>query len=255
MANLTSGAALTFRDISFDVVAQDGAPWLRGLQIASALGYRNPATDIVNLFDRNADEFTESMTALLKLPTAGGPQEVRIFSLRGAHLLGMLARTERAKEFRAWVLDVLEHQPAPAALPAAAPAVAELEYLHRQVRVLRELARPQLLRENPRWRKVIRLHAIEGLTHEEKAKLIGVGADTWRKLLAKLDALGLLEYKPNPGQSQGARAARMRQIEAGNGVPNGSHEHMRRMREASAAKRAARQAGQSLPAGENDDGR
>jgi hypothetical protein len=33
---------------------------------------------------------------------------VRIFSPRGCYLLGMLARTTRAKAFRVWVLDVLE---------------------------------------------------------------------------------------------------------------------------------------------------
>lgn len=34
-------------------------------------------------------------------------RETRIFSLRGCHLLGMLAKTETAKAFRRWVLDVL----------------------------------------------------------------------------------------------------------------------------------------------------
>ena len=48
------------------------------------------------------------MTALIEVPTAGGIQTVRVFSLRGAHLLGMLARSERAKEFRRWVLDTIE---------------------------------------------------------------------------------------------------------------------------------------------------
>jgi hypothetical protein len=38
---------------------------------------------------------------------------VRIFSLRGAHLLGMFARTARAAEFRRWVLDILEGVVAP----------------------------------------------------------------------------------------------------------------------------------------------
>ena len=48
------------------------------------------------------------MTQLVEIQTAGGLQQVRVFSLRGAHLLGMLARTEKAKEFRRWVLDVIE---------------------------------------------------------------------------------------------------------------------------------------------------
>ncbi|CAJ0743827.1 hypothetical protein R76696_04673 [Ralstonia mannitolilytica] len=38
---------------------------------------------------------------------------MRIFSPRGCYLLGMLARTERAKAFRRWVLDVLEGRQVP----------------------------------------------------------------------------------------------------------------------------------------------
>ena len=48
------------------------------------------------------------MTAVVTLPTEGGPQETRIFSLRGCHLLAMFARTPVAKAFRRWVLDVIE---------------------------------------------------------------------------------------------------------------------------------------------------
>ena len=52
------------------------------------------------------------MTQVMSLPTAGGVQQVRVFSLRGAHLLGMLANTDKAKAFRRWVLDVLDKEAA-----------------------------------------------------------------------------------------------------------------------------------------------
>ena len=107
---MNTNFSLSFRDVNFDITDIHGQPWLRGLQFASALGYKNPAADIVNLYNRNADEFTDSMTQVIELPTAGGKQQVRVFSLRGCHLLGMLARTKVAKEFRRWVLDVLEKE-------------------------------------------------------------------------------------------------------------------------------------------------
>ena len=107
---MNTNFSLSFRDVNFDITDIHGQPWLRGLQVASALGYKNPAADIVNLYNRNADEFTDSMTQVIELPTAGGKQQVRVFSLRGCHLLGMLARTKVAKEFRHWVLDVLEKE-------------------------------------------------------------------------------------------------------------------------------------------------
>lgn len=100
--------ALTFHHTQFDITDRNGQPWLRSFQIGSALGYKNPSADMAKLYDRNADEFTSSMTALVELDTAGGKQQVRIFSLRGVHLLAMLSRTKVAKEFRHWVLDVLE---------------------------------------------------------------------------------------------------------------------------------------------------
>lgn len=105
--------ALVFHDTTFHVVDQDGEAWLRGLQVATALGFKNPAQDFKNLYSRNESEFTDHMTAVIDLPTAGGVQQVRIFSLRGAHLLGMFARTARAAEFRRWVLDILEGVVAP----------------------------------------------------------------------------------------------------------------------------------------------
>ena len=102
--------SLYFRDVNFDITDIHGQPWLRSFQIGSALGYKNPSSDMAKLYDRNADEFTDSMTQVIELPTAGGKQQVRVFSLRGCHLLGMLARTKVAKEFRRWVLDVLEKE-------------------------------------------------------------------------------------------------------------------------------------------------
>lgn len=62
------------------------------------MGYAQPDAHMTRLYQKHAAEFTEHMTAVVKLTTPGGAQDVRIFSLRGAHLLGMFARTERAAE-------------------------------------------------------------------------------------------------------------------------------------------------------------
>lgn len=100
--------ALCFQSVEFDVIQQNQQPWVRGYQIGSALGYTAPDVQISKLYTRHADEFTPAMTAVVTLPTEGGPQETRIFSLRGCHLLAMFARTPVAKAFRRWVLDVIE---------------------------------------------------------------------------------------------------------------------------------------------------
>ena len=57
------------------------------------------------------------MTQLIMLPDLdaqnGHPGQSRlhrVFSLRGAHLVAMFARTAKGQEFRRWVLDMLDGQ-------------------------------------------------------------------------------------------------------------------------------------------------
>lgn len=136
---------LAFEGTKFDVVDRNGRPWLRSPQIAGALGY-NRADRIYDLYTRNADEFTDSMTAVVDLDTAGGRQKVRIFSLRGAHLLAMFSRTKVAKAFRRWVLDVLDREVAsqrqtpPPPEGAVIISAAGLERFRQDLRRLREVA-------------------------------------------------------------------------------------------------------------------
>lgn len=103
--------ALTFQSTTFDVIDRDGQPWLKASDIARALGYSR-ADKIARLHDRNSAEFTDNMTAIVDTPTSGVSgnlvTQTRIFSLRGAHLLGMFARTKIAAAFRKWVLDILD---------------------------------------------------------------------------------------------------------------------------------------------------
>ena len=108
---------LTFQDKTLHVIDRNGDKWLTVNDIAAALYPTNQRgsqseTPFVSrvrmLYKRNAEEFSDSMTALVDIETEGGVQKIRVFSLRGAHLLGMLARTKKAKEFRRWVLDIIE---------------------------------------------------------------------------------------------------------------------------------------------------
>lgn len=99
--------ALAFRNTEFEIIDRNNQPWLRSPQIAGALGYADESS-INRIYARNAGEFTDNMTCTVKLTDQTQDREVRIFSLRGAHLLAMLSRTAVAKEFRRWVLDILE---------------------------------------------------------------------------------------------------------------------------------------------------
>jgi len=106
---------LTFKGERLPLIEIDGTHYVTASVVAEILygkGGTQTATPfesrIRDLYRRHSDEFTPTMTRTVKLPTAGGEQSVRVFSLRGCHLLGMFARTPVAKEFRVWVLDVLD---------------------------------------------------------------------------------------------------------------------------------------------------
>ena len=107
---LHSAPALVFQSTEFHPVAIDGQPCLRATELAMALGYAD-ASSVNRIYARRVDEFTSGMSGSVKLTDPQGElQEMRVFSLRGAHLIAMFARTPLAKQFRRWVLDLLDGQ-------------------------------------------------------------------------------------------------------------------------------------------------
>lgn len=92
----------------------DNQLWFTSNQLAEALGYKN-IKSLNKTYNSNSDEFTSKMTMTTVAVVDGinGSKrkvKVRLFSLRGCHLMGMLARTEIAKDFRKWVLNVLDDE-------------------------------------------------------------------------------------------------------------------------------------------------
>lgn len=98
---------LTFKSHTLTPIIVKNQPYLGYPQIADALQYRN-ARIVSDVYNRHADEFTPDMSFLTTVDTTGGKQQVRVFSLRGCHLLAMFSKTPVAKEFRKWVLDLIE---------------------------------------------------------------------------------------------------------------------------------------------------
>lgn len=86
---MNASTTLVFQSTQFDIIDRNGAAWLRVHQIGEALGYKQADRALTNLFNSNAEEFTDSMTTLVELDTAV------------------------AKEFRRWVLDILDKETAP----------------------------------------------------------------------------------------------------------------------------------------------
>ncbi|MEN4981562.1 BRO-N domain-containing protein [Acinetobacter modestus] len=100
---------LIFRSVQFyPIQNSDDQIWITSSELARALGYAREDS-VSRIYDRNSDEFTPDMTQVIDNPHTVN-LTVRIFSLRGCHLITFFARTQVAKEFRKWVLDILEKE-------------------------------------------------------------------------------------------------------------------------------------------------
>lgn len=111
--NSVQNKELTFQQTEFHPVSHAGETWLTSSELAAALGYKK-SDAVTQIFSRYHDEFTEHMSTTLKMSvvrkTGAVDIPVRVFSLRGAHLVAMFATTPKAKEFRRWVLDILDRE-------------------------------------------------------------------------------------------------------------------------------------------------
>lgn len=135
-----------FKEQSLEVVDYKGQPWFTAETIGKALGYANPREAIFKIFDRNKKDFGDDETTVIEIevevnseeshtqngygimdknteshPQDGGgiigkqrahtrKQKVRIFSLRGSYHFGFFAKTELGRDYRQWVLDLIENR-------------------------------------------------------------------------------------------------------------------------------------------------
>lgn len=101
-----------FNNQNLALIEQNNQKWFTSQDLAKALGYAR-SDQVTQIFNRNRSEFSDDMTLTVNLTVKGfgsgdSTKPVRIFSLRGCHLLAMFARTPVAKAFRRWTLDLIE---------------------------------------------------------------------------------------------------------------------------------------------------
>ncbi len=140
---------ITFKSQTLRTVEHGGKIWFTAATLATALEYSD-AKSVSNIYNRNKDEFTPCMTVVVENINSGLANnaeviktmtsdksksygnlrtKTRVFSLRGAHLIAMFASTPVAKEFRRWLLDLIEEEakrqqqalPAPTGTPIQLP--------------------------------------------------------------------------------------------------------------------------------------
>lgn len=175
-----SSLALSFNDVNFTPVQQDNQAWITSRELGQALGYSRE--DAVNkIFERNSDEFTGSMTRNVKLTLQGQAREVRVFSLRGCHLIAMLSRTAIAKQFRKWVLDVLDREVVTKQLESRQSISPEQQALLHEIVARRSQGERKIVAEMwarhnrhfkiPRYAELLAIHFSEAVHYLETMEL------------------------------------------------------------------------------------
>ena len=145
--NIVAKSDYNFQGFAFNPVTEGGAIWFTSTELAKALGYKK--TDAISqIYARNADEFSESMSMTLNMRVNGinnslRNKSVRVYSLRGAHLVAMFASTPKAKDFRRWALDILDREvkDSPIAKQFTDDELCSLAYLWRSAAVMYEACR------------------------------------------------------------------------------------------------------------------
>lgn len=157
--------AMSFNGHTLQSIIKDGQIWMTSADLTKALGYADEKS-VNRIFNRNKDEFTSNMTQTIvgvnltsSLKTKGLTVKTRIFSLRGCHLIAMFARTKVAKDFRKWVLDILDREVSTPAIEQP-PAITDADW----VRYSRSMTIPEMaqLTSHTEQQVINALHKVMG---------------------------------------------------------------------------------------------
>lgn len=105
-----ASVALSFNNVDLTPIDNgDGQIWFASSDLARALGYSR-SDKVSRIYNRRKDEFTDTVSKVGVKGFGSGESEkdIRLFSLRGCHLIAMFARTEIAAKFRVWVLSLID---------------------------------------------------------------------------------------------------------------------------------------------------
>ena len=97
-----------FGDVECDIYSNEKEMFMTSTQLGECLGYNNPRKSISNLVNRFEYLKEKDFSGVIKLRTPSGEQETRVFTEDGIYEVTMLAKTEKAKEFRAFIRKLLK---------------------------------------------------------------------------------------------------------------------------------------------------
>ena len=109
MSELQLIKSAKFGEIQADIYKIDDEPYMTTEQLGNCIGYSQPKSAISKIIERNGYLKNKEFSRVTKMTTLDGKQrEVRIFTEDGIYEITMLAKTDKAKAFRAWIRKVLK---------------------------------------------------------------------------------------------------------------------------------------------------
>lgn len=97
-----------FGEIQADIYKKDDEPYMTSEQLGKCLGYSHPRENINKIVQRNNYLKNKDFSCEVKMTSESGAKNTRIFTEDGIYEITMLAKTEKAKEFRSWVRKILK---------------------------------------------------------------------------------------------------------------------------------------------------
>lgn len=165
-----------FGNVQCDFYSNDDVICMTSEQLGQALEYANPRESINKLVSRNNYLRNPEFSAEVKMTSPGGTQDTRIFTEDGIYEVTMLAKTEKAKTFRAFVRKTLKGlRTGQLQIIQASQDLSKsaLKYREMEAKLLNAEARERnsktrqatlLLKERDKHKDVLSMQAVELLT-------------------------------------------------------------------------------------------
>ena len=134
--------------------------FMTSFQLGSCLGYSNPQKAVDNLISRNEYLKNIEFSVTLKMRATDGKQyDTRLFTEDGIYEVTMLAKTEKAKEFRAFVRKIVKSISKGESVLVSSKALEEMKIKAQAERakamlINAENRRLKLLLSNPNWQGI-----------------------------------------------------------------------------------------------------
>lgn len=108
MSNLELIKSSKFEEVECDIYSNKTEMFMTSEQLGNCLGYQFARESINKLVSRNEYLRNKEFSAEVKMTSPSGEQETRVFTEDGIYEVTMLAKTEKAKEFRAFIRKLLK---------------------------------------------------------------------------------------------------------------------------------------------------